>query len=101
MIGFSILMFGIAILFVVLGVLIYNGKTDLIHSYHQTKVQDKNAYGKAMGKAIAGIGIPLTAAGVIGLFTTSAWVTVVLIIGMVISFIPMFKAQNKYNGGMF
>jgi len=101
MIGFSIFMFAFAILFIVLGVLIYNGKTELIHSYHQTNVTDKSAYGKAMGKAIAGIGVPLTVAGVIGLFTTSVWVTVVLITGMILSFIPMFRAQKKYNGGMF
>ena len=59
------------------------------------------AYGKAMGKALMGIAIPLIIAGVIGLFTTSVLVTVILIVGLVISFIAIFRVQKKYNGGMF
>jgi len=101
MIAFSVIMFAIAALMIVLGWLVYRGRTDLIHSYHQTRVKDKTAYGKAMGKALMGMGVPLIVAGIVGLFTASAWVTVILIAGLILSFIPMFKAQKKYNGGMF
>ena len=101
MIAFSIFMFAVALLMIILGWLIYRGKTELIHSYHQTKVKNKKAYGKAMGKALMGLGIPLIVAGVVGLFTTSVLVTVILVVGFIISFISIFKVQKKYNGGMF
>ena len=101
MIAFSIIMFAIALLFIVLGILIYRGRTELIHDYHQTRVKDKKAYGKAMGKALIGMTIPMIVSGVIGLFTTSALVTVILIAGLIISFIPMVVVQKKHNGGMF
>lgn len=101
MIAFSVMMFAVALIMIVLGRLIYKGKTELIHSYHQTKVKDKAAYGKAMGKALTGLGIPLIVAGIIGLFTSSIWVTVILITGLILAFIPIVKVQNKYNGGIF
>ena len=39
MVMYSIILFLTAALFTVLGIAIYKGKTDLIHDYHQTKVQ--------------------------------------------------------------
>ena len=101
MIAFSIIMFAIALLFIVLGILIYRGRTELIHDYHQTRVKDKKAYGRAMGKALIGVSVPMIVSGVIALFTTSALVTVILVVGLTISFIPMVIVQKKYNGGVF
>lgn len=101
MILYSIIMFATSILVIVVGILVFSGKTQLIHDYHQTRVKDKNGYAKAMGKALAGISIPLVITGIIALFTTSALPTLVLIIGLILSFIPVIRTQNKYNGGLF
>ena len=56
MITYSIIMFLTSILFGMLGVAIYLGKTNLIHDYHQTNVTDKAAYGKSFGKDYIGCG---------------------------------------------
>ena len=101
MIVYSIILFAVAILFIVIGVMVYNGRTDLIHSYHQARVKDKRGYGCAMGKALAGIGVSMAVSGVLGLFTDSGLVTAVLIIGMAISLVGIVIAQIKYNGGIF
>ena len=45
--------------------------------------------------------VPMLISGVIALFTESALPVIVLIVGMVVGFIPIVKAQQKYNGGMF
>lgn len=101
MIIYSLIMFAYAIAVIIVGILVYKGKTDLIHDYHQTNVKDKTAYGKAMGKALLGISVPLIAVGIIALFTESAWVTVLLLAGLAIAFIPIIAVQKKYNGSVF
>ena len=45
MIPYAMIMIVTAVVFGVLAVLIYKGKTDLIHDYHQKKVTDKAGYG--------------------------------------------------------
>ena len=57
-------MFLVAVLFTVLGIAIYKGKTDLIHDYHQTKVTNKSAYGKAFGKAMLVIAAVMLLSGI-------------------------------------
>lgn len=101
MIVYSIIMFVMAVIMIAVGVLVYSGKTELIHDYHQTRVTDKKAYGEAMGKALTGISIPLIITAVIALFSTSALPILVLVLGLILSFIPLFIVQKKYNGGIF
>lgn len=101
MIFYSVIMFAVAFILIVVSAYIYRGKTELIHDYHQSQVTDKAGYGKSMGKALAGISVPLIAAGIIGMFNTSVLPTLVLIIGLIISFIPIIIIQKKYNGGLF
>lgn len=101
MFTFSIILFLTSVLLIIIGVSIYKGNIELIHSYHQENVTDKVGYGKAMGKALIILSLPLIASGIIAIFTESVIPTVVLIVGMVIGFIPIIKAQNKYNGGIF
>jgi hypothetical protein len=55
---------------------IYKGKTDLIHDYHQTKVTDKAAYGRAFGRAT-------------------------LFVGLFIGIAMIIAVQIKYNKGIF
>ena len=102
MLLYSIIMFLVAVLFTVLGIAIYNGKTDLIHDYHQTKVTDKSAYGKAFGKAMLVIATAMLLSGIIGLFEKLLILAVaILIIGLVIGIGCIVAVQKKYNKGVF
>ena len=102
MLAYSIIMFLIAVLFTGLGIAIYRGKTDLIHDYHQTKVTDKAAYGKAFGKAMFVIVIALLFSAIIGLFDNSEiFAVAVLIVGVVVGIGCIVAVQRKYNNGVF
>ena len=98
---FSIILFLTSLLFIILGIIIYKGKTQLIHSYHQENVTDKVGYGKAMGKSLIIFSSPMLISGVVALFTESALPVIILIVGMILGFIPIVKVQQRYNGGMF
>ena len=102
MLVYSIIMFLVSALFTVLGIAIYKGKTDLIHDYHQTKVKDKSAYGKAFGKAMLVIATVMLLSGLMGLFENFGLLAVViLIIGLVIGISCIVAVQRKYNNGVF
>ena len=102
MLLYSIIMFLVAALFTVLGIAIYKGKTDLIHDYHQTKVTNKSAYGKAFGKAMLVIATGMLLSGIIGLFKNLLMLAVViLIIGLVVGIGCIVAVQKKYNKGVF
>ena len=98
MLLYSIIMFLVAVLFTVLGIAIYKGKTDLIHDYHQTKVTNKSAYGKAFGKAMLVIATVMLLSGIIGLFKNLLMLAVaILIIGLVVGIGCIVAVQKKYN----
>ena len=102
MLVYSINMFLVSALFTVLGIAIYKGKTDLIHDYHQTKVTDKSAYGKAFGKAMLLIATVMLLSGIIGLFEKLLILAVaILIIGFVLGIGCIVAVQKKYNKGVF
>ena len=105
MLRYYIILFACAVLFAVLGAAIYRGKTDLIHDYHQTKVTDKAAYGKAFGKsmfvfaaamALSGIAALLGSGKIFGLLSTA-----VLILGLLLGIGCILAVQKKYNNGVF
>ena len=99
---YSIIMFSAAVIFVGMSIAIYRGKTDLIHDYHQTKVTDKSAYGKAFGKAMFVIAAALLLSGIIGLFDNFAMIAVaVLITGLAVGIGCIVAVQIKYNKGVF
>lgn len=102
MLLYSIIMFLVAVLFTVLGIAIYKGKTHLIHDYHQTKVTNKSAYGKAFGKAMLVIATVMLLSGIIGLFKNLLTLAVaILIIGLVVGIGCIVAVQKKYNKGVF
>ncbi len=102
MLVYSIIMFLVSALFTVLGIAIYKGKTDLIHDYHQTKVTDKSAYGKAFGKAMLLIAAVMLLSGIIGLFENLVMLAVgMLMIGLVLGIGYIVAVQKKYNKGVF
>lgn len=90
---------------ILLSVAIYRGKTNLIHSYHQTKVEDKTAYGKAFGKALFVVAMAPLLSGFIGLLGDSDLIAIIsvatLIIGIIIGMGLIVAVQKKYNKGIF
>ena len=102
---YSIIMFLGAAGFAALGTAVYRGRTDLIHEYHQTRVQDKAAYGRAFGKALLCFALAMLLSGIVGLFAKTgsmgAAAVAILIIGLCIGVVCMIKVQNKYNKGIF
>lgn len=104
MLPYSILMFVISAIFIVFSILIYRGRTELIHSYHRENVTDRVGYGKAFGKALLVVAASPLVSGVIGLLGTqnsTAVAVAVLIIGLVIGFTALARVQKKWNGGIF
>jgi|SRR5690554_3149932 len=102
---YAIIMFIFGIIFIIVGVLIYFGRAELIHKYHQSKVKDKNGYSKAVGKGIISIGLTLIISGIISLFDKVNNIELIsialLMVGLIICFIILYKIQKKYNDGMF
>jgi len=105
MVLYSIIMFLTAVPMIKISAAIYRGKTDLIHDYHQTKVTDKAAYGKAFGKAMFVVSMALLFSGIISLFGDSermAKIAVaVLFVGLIIGIAWIVVVQKKYNKGVF
>lgn len=102
---YSIIMFLAAVPMFKISISIYQGKTDLIHDYHQTKVTDKAAYGKAFGKAMFVVSAALLISGIIGLFAYSEIIATiavaVLFVGLFIGIALIIAVQIKYNKGIF
>ena len=99
---YSIIMFITSAIFLGLGIAVYRGRTDLIHDYHQTKVTDRAAYGKAFGKALLVIACTMLLSGLIGLAESLAVLaTAVLVIGLCIGIVCIVAVQRKYNKGVF
>ena len=105
MVLYSIIMFLAAVPMIKISIAIYQGKTELIHDYHQTKVTDKAAYGKAFGKAMFLVSAALILSGIIGLFgifdMMATIAVVVLFIGLFIGIAWIIAVQIKYNKGVF
>ena len=102
---YSIIMFIAAVPMIIMSIAIYQGKTNLIHDYHQINVTDKAAYGKAFGKAMFVVSMALLLSGIIGLFGASEAIAmiavVVLFIGLLIGIAWIVAVQKKYNKGIF
>ena len=105
MVLYSLILFFVAVPMIIISILIYNGNTNLIHDYHQTKVTDKEAYGKAFGKAMFVVSASLLLSGIIGLFgNTEIMATIalaVLFVGLFIGIAWIIAVQKKYNNGIF
>lgn len=96
MLLYSIILFLVAAIFTGVSIAIYKGKTDLIHDYHQTKVTDKAAYGKAFGKAMFVITAAILLSGIIGLIENlELFAVAVLIVGLIIGFACIAAVQKK------
>jgi hypothetical protein len=87
----------------IISIAIYRGKTDLIHDYHQTKVTDKAAYGKAFGRAMLVVSAALLLSGIAALCGDSESIAAiaVLFVGLFIGIAYIIAVQIKYNKGVF
>ncbi|MBQ9992672.1 MAG: DUF3784 domain-containing protein [Firmicutes bacterium] len=105
MVVYSIIMFLAAAPMIKISIAIYQGKTNLIHDYHQTKVTDKAAYGKAFGKAMFVVSMTLLLSGIIGMFGDSESIAMiavaVLFVGLCLGIAWIVAVQKKYNKGVF
>ena len=102
MLIYSVILFLAALVFAGMGVAIYMGKTALIHDYHQTKIKDKPAYGRAFGKVMIAIAFAFLLSAVLGLFDNLALLSVaVLVLGIVVGIGLIAAVQRKYNKGLF
>lgn len=103
MLPYSLLMFAASALFTALSIMIYRGRTDLIHSYHQSRVKDKAGYGRAFGKALSVFALAPFISGVVGLFADPASsgavfrAILVLMLGFVAGFFCLWVVQRKFN----
>lgn len=86
-------------------VAIYKGRIDLIHDYHQTRVTDKAAYGRAFGRAMLVVSSSLLLSGIIGLFSITDSIATIavaaLFVGLFIGIALIVAVQIKYNKGIF
>ena len=101
MVLYSIILLTVSVLFFFLGMSIYRGNTDLIHDYHQTRVKDKVANGKAFGKAMFIMAASMAASGLLALVTDSFLPVLVLFLGLAGGIIQIILVQKKYNNGVF
>ena len=102
---YALIMLAVSVLLFVCSGFIYKGRTNLIHDYHQKNVQNKQAYGKDMGKALLWFAVSMFLSGVISLLGSSE-VTVlfsigILFLGCIIGFLSILHVQKKHNGGLF
>lgn len=99
-----ILMVFLGLLFLFLGWNIWKKEQiTLIHSYHYKKVseEDKKDYTEEMGKSIIFIGIGMILTGIINFITKTSYGWLIFTICFIAGFLKIFKAQKKYNNGIF
>lgn len=101
----SVISFVIAVAILIVGLIIKGGNLSVLHSYHYENVTDVENYSKEMGTALAGMSIPIIIHSFLSLFYQVKVISVVgatiLIIGLTVSTIRLFKIQVEYNGSLF
>jgi Na+-driven multidrug efflux pump len=107
MIIYSVILFAVAALVLVMGLLIRRGRTDLIHDYHQTRVKDSDraAYGRSFSVGMLVLALFMALSGGVALLGDTKPVVMIslaiLFIGLAVSLALIVRVQKKYNGGMF
>lgn len=101
----SVISFVIAVAILIVGLIIKGGNLSVLHSYHYANVTDVENYSREMGTALAGMSVPIIIHSFLSLFYQVKIVSVVgatiLIIGLTVSTIRLFKIQVEYNGSLF
>ncbi|MBQ8209462.1 MAG: helix-turn-helix domain-containing protein [Clostridia bacterium] len=101
----AVVMTVIAFWLLLSGCSIRKGNLSLLHSYHYKNVTDTDGYAKEMGNATICMSIPTFIDSFLSLFAHIKVIeiigSVLLIVGMIICLVYIFKIQTKYNGGLF
>ena len=101
----SVISIVIAVAVLIVGLIIKGGNLSLLHSYHYKIVTDVENYSGAIGTALAEMSIPIIIHSFLSLFYQVKVISVVgatiLLIGLIVSAIRIFKIQAEYNGGLF
>ena len=101
----SVISIVIAAAVLIVGLIIKGGNLSLLHSYHYKYVTDVENYSVAIGTALAEMSIPIIIHSFLSLFYQVKVISVVgatiLLIGLIVSAIRIFKIQAEYNGGLF
>lgn len=101
----SVISFVIAVAVLIVGLIIKGGNLSVLHSYHYENVTDVENYSREMGTALAGMSVPIIIHSFLSLFYQVKVISVVgatiLIIGLTISTIRLFRIQVEYNGSLF
>ena len=106
----SILTMALGALMIVIGAVNMTGNISSLHSYHRHRVreEDKKPYGRAVGIGMLVIGLSVIVFGALVLAfektQNDALVLVgtgVMIAGMIVGSVLIFRAMMKYNKGIF
>ncbi|PKM56419.1 MAG: DUF3784 domain-containing protein [Firmicutes bacterium HGW-Firmicutes-3] len=94
----------LGVLFIYIGWRIWKKEhITLIHSYHYSKVKDRDIkpYTSAVGKAVIIMGTGMILTALIDYVTETSYGWIVFGIFFLWGFIVILIAQKKYNGGLF
>ena len=97
-----IVFLGVAILFFVLGTVLWKKqRIDLVNAWHtrHVKKEDVPAYTKLMGLSLIAIGAGCAVTGIVACMFEETLGWLALPVGFVVGFALIWKAQKKYNGG--
>ena len=92
----SLVMFIFSAALLLVAAIIYSGDTGLVRSMKFTKVKNKKAYAKFLGKSLAAIALALCAAGVMGLFLPVSVSVITAAVLLVILLSVTAKRSAKY-----
>ncbi len=101
----AVISFAVGVAVLTVGLVIKGGNLSLLHSYHYENVADTESYAREMGSALALMSVPITIHAFLSLFYQVRIISVagitVLLLGLIIGAIRIFKIQAEYNGDLF
>ena len=102
--------FVVGVVCIVIGIMNMRGNISTLHFYHRNRVaeQDVLPFGKRVGLGMIIIGISIMSFSALSAVATKTdnqtliiVGTAVMLIGMLIGFVIVFRAISKYNHGIF
>lgn len=94
------LLSAVGLLCLSLGLVIWRKqRIGLIHDYHwvYVRAEDKAAYTKGIGRALALLGLGIMLAGVVNTLTGTAWGWLVFAVGFAYFIVRVTLCQRRYN----
>ena len=101
MIGFSIMMWFISIILILLGISLLKGNSSSVHGKVFDTTNDKERYAKELGKPILLIGIGILTSGIIAIILQQDYSIIIavgfLLLIVVIAVIWFYKIQKRFS----